>query len=364
MVESHNIELRFLRELYSQYRKSEHGFSLAIIVTSDCNFRCVYCHQKHVHLSMTRQVQLRVLQYIKNTIKYGDHLNISWWGGEPLLASRIIKAIGHETRKHCESIGATYTSRITTNGSLLNLDNIHMLVHNNLRSIQITLDGNRYNHNKSRPMKGGHPTYDTIISNLKLLVNVAPHVHITIRSNIKQDTACTQSLIDLLDDLAPLAKHIRLHIGPAIESKECKFNELSTDEYTHLLSSLMPTIKASGFRMAMGDIIPGRPICGTLPSKNFFIHPNGLLYKCTNIPHGCLGNVGFLDANGGLETNANYLTYDAFDPFSINECCECYVFPICMGGCPKVYTDKFQYDRRCLIKQVFPEVLPYLVANN
>ncbi|MEA1980737.1 MAG: SPASM domain-containing protein, partial [candidate division Zixibacteria bacterium] len=50
---------------------------------------------------------------------------------------------------------------------------------------------------------------------------------------------------------------------------------------------------------------------------------------------------GVLSADGIKYTN-NYIKWQGWTPFSENECNNCDILPLCMGGCPykSIYKDK------------------------
>lgn len=74
----------------------------------------------------------------------GEKLGITWFGGEPLLASDIIDYISKKLKEH----NIIYGCKITTNGSLLDRSNaLKALNLWNVEKIQITIDavGDEYN---------------------------------------------------------------------------------------------------------------------------------------------------------------------------------------------------------------------------
>lgn len=79
-------------------------------------------------------------------------------------------------------------ANITTNGYLLDGENATNLLKIGVNSFQITIDGNKENHDSSRVLKNGFGTYDVIVSNLLNLKASASDYKVIIRANISKET--------------------------------------------------------------------------------------------------------------------------------------------------------------------------------
>lgn len=65
----------------------------------------------------------------------------------------------------------------------------------------------------------------------------------------------------------------------------------------------------------------------------YVVTPDGLLYKCWNDVGITEESIGFITDDGKVVHNSKIAKWLAYDPFSIDECLECKVFPLCGGGC-------------------------------
>lgn len=99
----------------------------------------------------------------------------------------------HKACQYGDEYGCKITSDITTNGYLLNEQNIREMKQLNVKSIQITIDGDRESHNKRRYLAGAGETYDKIKENL---IKVSEqNIFVILRINIDEKNVDTATNI-------------------------------------------------------------------------------------------------------------------------------------------------------------------------
>ena len=76
-----------------------------------------------------------------------DELEISWFGGEPLLALDVITEISKHALDAAKTEGFTFRSGMTTNGYFLNRDRFSQCLDHKIDFFQISLDGSADDHN-------------------------------------------------------------------------------------------------------------------------------------------------------------------------------------------------------------------------
>jgi uncharacterized protein len=108
------FDIRYGNEHYRQDR-----LELILLSSEDCNFRCVYCSQEFKRGSMLPAVRKGTLELIRNRISRLSELNISWFGGEPLMGWDAIEELAPEIQHLAREHKTRLTSSITTNGYLL-----------------------------------------------------------------------------------------------------------------------------------------------------------------------------------------------------------------------------------------------------
>lgn len=85
-------EINLLKFACLKNRFSINSISLTIIPTYRCNFGCTYCFEEHSKTEiMSDEIQLEICKYVERRLKAkAGGLSVSWYGGEPLLAPKVI----------------------------------------------------------------------------------------------------------------------------------------------------------------------------------------------------------------------------------------------------------------------------------
>jgi len=352
LISSEFNEIDNIKKRYINHINSKQNHSIAIILTFACNFKCIYCHQEHVNKTISSSTIRELMNYIKKNIKSGDKLHIAWWGGEPLLQISAIDEIGKLIKDYCMKNKCIFETSIVTNGYLLNEINIDTISKYNLKSAQITIDGNKELHDMQRKLSDENNTYDTILKNLKVLIKKAPSLSVTLRCNIMEKHLSKKTWNLFFNDLQPLAQNLSISINSAVPCTKCQFTEVSPSDYSTLVNYLHDEMHTYNLKPSSTEIKPGICRCGTLPINNFFLDPEGFVFKCTDITHNGIGAVGKL-SSGEINSNGFKSEWKEFNPFIIDRCKKCSLLPLCMGGCPKIENTKKDLQKQCLFKSVF-----------
>lgn len=149
--------------------------SMCLLVAEDCNLRCKYCFagtgdMGHDRRLMTKEVGKAAVDYIIAHSGKRKHCEIDFFGGEPLVNMPVVKYVTEYVRQKEKETGKVFKLTLTTNGVLLNDENIKWLNDNNI-SMVLSLDGRKEVHDHMRPDVGGHGTYDKVVKNFKKLVD-------------------------------------------------------------------------------------------------------------------------------------------------------------------------------------------------
>lgn len=152
---------------------------ITLQVTQNCNLRCAYCvysgsyhNRVHNNKRMSIHTAKKALDFLKDHSKNSNKINISFYGGEPLLEMQLIMSCV----EYAKSIfaGKEVMFNITTNATLLT-DTIIFYLKKEGFYLTISLDGPEQVHNKNRNfVDDTHGTFSIVVKNLKRISEIAP----------------------------------------------------------------------------------------------------------------------------------------------------------------------------------------------
>ena len=328
---------------------------LTICPTMGCNFDCPYCFEDHRRGEMQAEVQDDVVALAERMINASGSKNIrvTWFGGEPLLAPRIIESLSERLLALTEEHGGTYHAGIITNGYLLTQDIVDMLWRCKVDGCQITIDGLGSAHDATRHLAGGGATFDRITANLRNLkipfkINIRHNVHEGNRNEV-------DALKQFIEDLAKESGN-NLFYYPAPVSGSPVADERG--KQVNLLCS--SNASEIGIRQEARRFQPGRGhYCGANTLFTVGIDENGSLFKCwesAGVDGLSFGNAHDWNPTDPLNTASNpdnltkYLNTAL--PTADEECRQCVWLPLCVGGCPH---RRLFYGRACIPFRDQPE---------
>jgi uncharacterized protein len=323
-----------------QYKKQIQSYctnTLGIIVcpTLSCNFACPYCYEHNLSKDqMSEQIQDKLIEFINKHKEGMSGLVLNWHGGEPLAAFETIKQL-YKKIENSSELGIIHSSMVT-NGYLLNEEKCRFLESHHLDYIQITIDGKKETHDKTRRLKNGGSSYDTIIHNIDIATKLMPNCKIGIRTNISKVNK--DEYIDLYQELSERWKGKNCSVYHAFVLDNNIKSPKQKDKYDFELSPEEKNIFES--ELAEKGIISkdalyphfdnGTYTC--MDNKAFVISPKGNIFKCwadVGIEGREIGNLE--DGITKMTTIAQFMT--GSDKFSDNKCRICSLLPICSGGC-------------------------------
>ena len=148
--------------------------SLCLMVAQDCNLRCKYCFGEggtYGHRAvMTEEVGRAAVDFIIKNSGIRKHCEIDFFGGEPLINFRTVKAVTEYVRQREQDTGKIFKLTLTTNGLLLD-DKIGAWLNDNNISVVLSLDGRREVHDAMRPDISGRGSYERVVKNFKRFVD-------------------------------------------------------------------------------------------------------------------------------------------------------------------------------------------------
>jgi len=322
------------------------SYSMQIAITQQCNFRCTYCYEKHTSLILSHEKQNAILNFIEKNIANWNSLSITWFGGEPLLEPEIIEYLSKSIIFLCNKYSVKYSSIIVTNGYLLNKKNANILYTCQVKTAQITIDGDKKSHDQRRKLVNGNGSYDKIIANI---LNESNKFDYIIRLNV--DDQSTISLESLLTILYPINKKVIFSFSQTNELEGDNIKKSSSlKDYSEKEIKLGKLALGHGFRVMTGAKFPGESYCPVYSDNILLIDSNGNITRCVSDTGESEKRMGYIENDGTIITSNPNSQYD-FNPFTDDDCKNCNVLPICMGGCPKYSCTNKLLNGRCSIKE-------------
>lgn len=282
---------------------SSRRLHLILLPTEACNFRCVYCYETFQYKRMEDWVVEGVIRLLERRMASLYTLEISWFGGEPLLAKDIVDHVLTRAGTLARAQGVKFTSSITTNGYLLNTDLFRRLLSSGLSSYQISFDGPREYHDRKRVLAGGRGTFDRIWANVVAMHEQEGAFEVLIRVHAdRENVAALPEFIDRYRDTFGDDSRFRLFIRPLSRlggPSDATLQVLEEEESDRAIAALREYAGQSGIQQ--GPLMPEVPICYASMGNSFIVRSNGRLNKCTVALEHPANQVGMLRRDGTVD---------------------------------------------------------------
>lgn len=149
--------------------------AICLHVAHGCNMDCEYCFAGKGEYSgksgiMSLEVGKAALDYLVRESGTRRHLEVDFFGGEPLLNWDVCKelvAYGRELEKEHNKI---FNFTLTTNGVLID-DDVIDFSNKEMGNVVLSLDGRQTTHDRMRKNKTGDGTYEKIVDKFRRLVD-------------------------------------------------------------------------------------------------------------------------------------------------------------------------------------------------
>lgn len=346
IVEEDYDEVTDAVNLGKSFCDNKNGFHLIINPTLNCNFRCWYCYENHSHKAiMSHQTVSSVINFINRITNDNkvENLTISFFGGEPLLYYKdtvepVIDALRLQKRtKPYLNISILFTS----NGFLIN-DHIisHLLLDDEYKCFQITLDGNQEQHDQIRYSASGKGSYDRIVRNIHKLLALG--IPVGLRLNYTKTNI--SSFKDVLDDFKDLNNEemdlLKIDFQRVWQEKNLEQDDVELENTIEVFRNRFKNISSH-----YNHICNFRSPCYADLKNECVINYNGNVFRCTARDFDESKCLGQLLENGSIEWKEKDLYKKWIDTkFGNKKCLMCRIFPLCGGGCFQATKEKAKND--------------------
>lgn len=322
--------------LISRWGQADHDarqFGIIINPTLNCNMRCWYCYEPHAGRQvMTEQTRQAICRLIDNRTadKRLRMLNVSFFGGEPLLFfnDSVLPILQYAARV-CQEKGITLYTNFTTNATLLTdevIEALNALPLGKKATFQITFDGNRAVHDRTRVGADQKPTYDLILR----------HLHSALQHGNEVSARLNYTYDNILTFHDVLADFKALNLQAYTRTLSVKFEHVWQDgknleKSRPLMQQLKKDFEAAGFNVGT-DEVHYRHVCYADSPRHVVVNYNGDVFKCTARDFTAQSREGELTADGQIVWNEKY-HQRMHIRYSNPACRACRILPICNGSC-------------------------------
>lgn len=319
------LKMNFLTKSFS---KDTIGITFA--PTLQCNLCCPYCFEKtKASKVMDLKTCEQVIEFIK-CHKYAKYFQLTWYGGEPLVGSKVIK---HFLSKINELEDVKLVSHgMVTNATLLSGNNLELFREHPLTHIQVTLDGMEHTHNQRRIRHDKSGTFRTIIANLKSFADTYPQTNVAIRVNVdKNNYKEFMPIWRMIKEMFPEKKNIYTY--PGILHKCGKQDNNSPFLENDEIAAIKELFVKEGYPLEYPNIVDSG--CYATSLQGYIIGPQGEIYKCWE-------DVGCANRVVGNVVEKKYTNMPLLADYMLHgshileeKCNKCPLLPVCSNDCAK-----------------------------
>lgn len=334
IIDAKTDEISKLKDIIRSVDNDGKIFQLHVNPTVDCNFHCWYCYEEHRKGSRMSEKTFVALQgYIDTILRENKNLRcfyLSFFGGEPLICFQsVIKPLTAWLYDLCNNHNILFAVHITTNGSLIDT-NVIKFFNGKDATFQITLDGHREFHNKTRFSGTIKNSYDLIIQNISKLALSKNSVQV--RINYTKDNI--NSISQIAEDLSKIPAEAIPYIDINFQRV---WQDVSKDDVERTKTIVMEcasSLNNAGF-VTSTHFCHSHVLGSCYGDKlNYaLVNFDGSVYLCTARDFNETNRAGYLNDDGMIIWKDNAKKKRMESKFSLQCCHICRIAPLCGGGC-------------------------------
>lgn len=349
-------ELTLFREYKKQQYKEHKLRDLFWECTLTCNAKCKHCGSSAENKTYSDELTTEEIKSAWKQIATDMEVKDIWinvTGGEPLVRKDLF-----EVMKYASELGFHWG--MTTNGILLNDENIQKLKDSNLETISISIDGLEETHDEFRGVKG---SYKKIVENIKKLkaANFVKHIQVTTVFN-KSNMAQLEELYQIMCGLE-LDSWRLVSMDPIGRANNEKSLMLEKEDLKKLLEFIIKNNKKGKLKLSYGcpsflglkyekDVRDWYFYCRTGINVASILY-NGDLFVCTNVPRIKSLIQGNIRKDNFKEVWENkYKEFRSDERTKCKECEKCEQWEFCLGGSYHTWNFDEHKQNKCVYRML------------
>lgn len=331
----------------TNFKYNEEGVvkALCLHIAHDCNLRCNYCFASQgdfngERLYMPLEVGKKALDFLVEKSGNRRNLEVDFFGGEPLMNFDVVKELVSYGRSIEKEHNKHFRFTITTNGMLLNKDNMEFM-NENMDNVVLSLDGRKEVNDNMRPTNNKRGSFDTITPKFLEFVKMRGDKDYYVRGTFTSKNLDFSKDVMFMNELGFDSISVEPVVTEPSQDYALLDKHLDTilTEYENLSKSFIETHKSgNGFTFFhfMVDLSQGpcfiKRVAGCGAGVEYLaVTPEGDLYPC----HQFVGDedfkIGTLDEDiKNLDLIENFRNANVFTK---EGCSECWAKFYCSGGC-------------------------------
>jgi len=212
-------------------------------LTQACNLACSYCFTGgKSNKKMTFELAKKIIDFLFFNAEKGNRkaIEITFWGGEPLLEWELIKKIVRYVESVKNGIKADFGG--TTNGTLLTEEKLKFFDDHGGIAFMVSLDGTPDTHNRYRTFHDGGGSQAVIMRNLEKALKYCKGYRVRM-------SPYAEGIHRFYDDVVYLVSHGigQLMFSPVYESGWTEEKWMIWEEQCHAVVDLIAEKKKKGF---------------------------------------------------------------------------------------------------------------------
>lgn len=319
--------------------------ALCLHISHACNLTCDYCFasQGNYHgerALMSFEVGKRAIDFLIEHSGARNHLEVDFFGGEPLLNWDTVKQIVAYARGEEKKHGKLFRFTLTTNGVQLD-EEVMEFANREMHNVVLSLDGRKEVHDRLRKTVSGKGSYDLIVPKFQEFVHRRGDLEYYVRGTFTHyNTDFTQDIFHMAD-----LGFSKLSMEPVVCAPGDPYALTEEDLPTlfrqyEILAEEMLRREREGrgfvFYHYMLDLMGGPCIykriagCGS-GTEYLAVTPWGELYPC----HQFVGDAAYSMGNlwDGITNQKLRKTFQSCNAYTRPECRKCWARLFCSGGC-------------------------------
>lgn len=319
--------------------------ALCLHVAHTCNLCCSYCFasQGKFHgdrALMPFHVGKRALDFLVENSGARKHLEVDFFGGEPLMNWDVVKQLVAYGRTLEKKTGKVFRFTVTTNGVLVD-DEVIDFCNREMQNVVLSLDGRREVHDRFRVDAKGRGSYDAVVPKFRRFAEKRGDKSYYMRGTF------TRHNLDFVNDILHMADlgFTELSMEPVVTDPESPSAIREEDlpvvfeQYEKLAAEMLKRAREGRpltFYHYILDLEHGPCLhkrimgCGS-GTEYMAVTPWGDLYPC----HQFVGDAEYRlgDIWKGVENKALQEEFRHCTIYSHEECKDCWAKLFCSGGC-------------------------------